>query len=295
MKSYFSTTDFEFIFGLKYFLFSFRISFRSDDGCDRKRTPNSGHQSASSRAPLIIVSLYLPSEAKTLAPIDVKRDLRRPPSFCQQYQRNFGNVGNGGGGARNQCKCKINDKPDLMLRGIEITEPSSTACISPSANQTPDPGDGIRGIANGDKLNDNGDECLACSACILEIERSNRTPSSSSITACLNETALHLSYNNYHMDAYGNLNQNLEISCDRSGDDNDDDDSPDVSAAQHSRPGTPDASRIIRITLNNKNNATTADCTDDDRRRNSCGISSRHDIDDKPNSTSGRSIKSATM
>lgn len=237
---------------------------------------------------MIIVSLYLPSEAKTLAPIDVKRDLRRPPSFCQKYQRNFGGVGNGGGG-RNQCKCKINDKPDLMLRGIEITETSSTACISPSAtpNPNPDSSDGIRGIASGDKLNDNGDECMACSACILEIERNNRTPSSSSITACLNETALHLSYNNYHMDAYGNLNQNLDISCDRS--DDDDDDSPDVSLAQHSRPGTPDASRIIRITLNNKSNNTTTDYEDDDRRRNG----SRHDIDDKPNSTSCRSIKSA--
>lgn len=240
----------------------------------------------------------MPSEAKTLAPIDVKRDLRRPPSFCQKYQRNLGGVGNGGGG-RNQCKCKINDKPDLMLRGIEITDASSTACISPSAtaNQSPDPSDGIRGIANGDKLNDNGDECMACSACILEIERSNRTPSSSSITACMNGTALQVtSYNNYHMDAYGNLNQNLEISCDRGGnDDDDDDDSPDVSLAQHSRPGTPDASRIIRITLNNKNNNTTTDYADDDRRRNSCGISSRHDIDDKQNSTSCRSIKSATM
>lgn len=292
-------------FSSNFPFFLFRISFRSVHDTDQKQIATSSHQPASYRAPLIIVSLYLPSEAKTLAPTDVKRDLRRPPSFCQKYQRNFGGVSNGGdGGGRNQCKCKINDKPDLMLRGIEITETSSTACISPPAtvNQNPDSSDGIRGIANGDKLNDNGDECMACSACILEIERNNRTPSaSSSITACLNETALHVSYTNYHMDAYGNLNQNLELSCDRSGNvgggdgNDDDDDSPDVSLAQHSRPGTPDASRIIRITLNNKNNNTTTDYEDDDRRRNSCGISSRHDIDDKPNSTSCRSIKSAAM
>lgn len=283
MKQTIILTKFFFVF-----CFLFQIFSRSIDNTGQKRITTDQPSSSSCRAPLIIVSLYLPSEAKTLAPIDVKRDLRRPPSFCQKYQRNFGG---GIGGGRTQCKCKINDKPDLMLRGIEITETSSTACISPSA--TADSNDELRGIANGDKLNDNGDECMACSACILEIERNNRAPSPS-ITARLNETALRLSYNNYHMDAYGNLNQNLEISCDDGGGGggDDDDDSLDVSLAQHSRPGTPDASRIIRITLNNKNNNTT---DDDDRRRNSCGISSRHHIDDKQNLTSCRSIKSATI
>lgn len=222
------------------------------------------------------MSLFLPSEAKTLAPVDVKRDRRRPPSFCQKYQRNFGGGVGGTSRTQCQCKCKIADQPDLMLRGTEITEtsPTSAACTSPLAASDRDSSNGIRGIVNDDKLFDTGDECMACSACIFEIER-NKTPSPS-IAACLNETELRLSYNKYHMDEYGNLNQNLEISCDGDGGD-----SLEMSVNQHSRPGSPDASHIIRITLNNKSN--TSD--DDGHRRTS---NSSPDIDDKQNSSSCR-------
>lgn len=184
------------------------------------------------RAPLIVVTLYLPSEAKTLAPIDVKRDLRRPPSFCQNFQRNYS--------TSRHCKCKVNTKPDLILCGKEINETSSNRCSSP-----PNPDYEILG--NEDKAND---ECTACSACMIEIE--GRTPS---ITPCLvDEVAQSSNIDNYYMDSYGSLTKNLNIpftdGIDVDVEENDD--SPDFFTSIKSRPGSPDASRIIRITLNNK-------------------------------------------
>lgn len=184
------------------------------------------------KAPLIIVSLYLPSEAKTLAPIDVKRDLRRPPLFCQKFQRNF---------RSNQCKCKINEKPDFVLCGKEITETSSNPYSSP-LNQDND--EILRN--DGDKSND---ECMPCSACILEIERQT-----TSIAPVIDETTLCFNYENYHMDAYGNLKESFDISCTKELD-GENDDSLEASLTLHSRPASPDASRIIRITLNNKSNS----------------------------------------
>lgn len=168
------------------------------------------------RTPLIVVTLYLPSEAKTLAPIVVKRDLRRPPTFCQKYQRNS---------AGKPCKCKLNAKPDLVLRGKEITETSSNVCSSPS-----DSGEFRR---NDDKSND---ECIACSACTLELEAD---------TPCVDEAALDVDFDKYHMDSYGNLNKNLDTDFAH-------DESLDITASVKSTPGSPDTARIIRITLNNK-------------------------------------------
>lgn len=176
------------------------------------------------RAPLIVVTLYLPTEAKTLAPIDVKRDLRRPPSFCQKFQRNS---------PVELCNCKINAKPDLMLRGKEITETSSNLCNLPS-NQDND------GLLRND--NKTSDECIACSACIIEIER--RTPS-----LIADEAALH--FDEYHMDSYGNLNKNLEIPLTEDTD-GEHDESLECSLSVRSRPASPNTSHIIRITLNNK-------------------------------------------
>lgn len=187
----------------------------------------------------------MPSEAKTLAPIDVKRDLRRPPSFCKKFQRNF---------RSNQCKCKINEKPDFVLRGREITETSSNPCSTPPNQDS----DEIPG--NEDKSNE---ECMACSACILEIER--RTPSTA---PCGDEAALGFNYDNYHMDSYGNLNQNFDISHMKEMEDDDDgdnDDSPEASLTLPSRPASPDASRIIRITLNNKSSLDGSKQSDDER------------------------------
>lgn len=195
---------------------------------DEEITPKkmNGSTESSHRAPLIVVTLYLPSEAKTLAPIDVKRDQRRLPSFCQKFQRNLPST---------QCNCKINAKPDLMLRGKEITETSSNLCSLPS-NQDSD-----ELLRNDDKTSD---ECIACSACIIEIER--RTPS---LIACADEAALRS--NDYHMDSYGNLNKHFEIPSTENID-GEHDDSLECSLSVRSRPASPDTSHIIRITLNNK-------------------------------------------
>lgn len=182
------------------------------------------------RAPLIVVTLFLPSEAKTLAPIDIKRDLRRPPTFCQNFQRNS---------SSRHCKCKINAKPDLILCGKEITETSSNRCSSPPLNQDNEI------LGNEDKAND---ECTACSACMIEIE--GRTPSS--ITSCVDEMAQSSNTDKYYMDSYGNLTKNLNIPLTRDIIVENDDDSADCSTSIKSRPVSPDASRIIRITLNNK-------------------------------------------
>lgn len=210
--------------------------FRSDEDISHNKINDSPQSSY--RAPLIVVTLYLPSEAKTLAPLAVKRDLRRPPSFCQKFQRNS---------PGKQCKCKINAKPDLMLRGKEITETSSNLCNLPS-NQ-----DNDEILRNDDKMND---ECIACSACIMEIER--RTP-----TPCLDETALETGFDKYHMDSFGNLTKNLEIPCTEDVD-GENDDSLDYSMSVKSRPGSADTSRIIRITLNNKSS-----CSDGNSKQSS--------------------------
>ncbi|XP_031638710.1 uncharacterized protein LOC116350878 [Contarinia nasturtii] len=203
---------------------------RSDEDISENKM-NDSHQS-SYRAPLIVVTLYLPSEAKTLAPLAVKRDLRRPPSFCQKFQRNS---------SSKQCKCKINAKPDLMLRGKEITETSSNLCTT----NLPPNQDNDDILRNDDKMND---ECMACSACIMDMER--RTPLLTPVP-CLDEAALEMGFDKYHMDSFGNLTKNFEIPCteDVDGEKND---SLDCSMPVISRPGSADTSRIIRITLNNK-------------------------------------------
>lgn len=178
-----------------------------------------------------MVTLFLPSEAKTLAPIDVKRDLRRPPAFCQKFQRN-------NSPSRELCKCKINAKPDLMLRGKEITETSSNPCTLSPQNQDTD-GEDDTILRNDDQTTD---ECVACSACIIEIER--RTPS---LTPCVDKAALDMGYDKYHMDSFGNLTKNLDMTYTDVDIDGENDDS-----SVKSRPGSADTSRIIRITLNNK-------------------------------------------
>lgn len=193
-----------------------------------------------------MVTLFLPSEAKTLAPLEVKRDLRRPPSFCQKFQRNSP--------SRQQCKCKINAKPDLMLRGKEITETSSNLCTLPPQNQDTD--EILRTDDDYDKAND---ECIACSACIIEIER--RTPS---LTPCVDEAALNSSIDKYHMDSFGNLTKNLEMPYTEDGEN---DDSLECMSIK-SRPGSADTSRIIRITLNNKNSIDASNKPNNDGDRN---------------------------
>lgn len=205
------------------------LIYRCDDNASQKRVNSSTQPSY--RAPLIVVTLFLPSETKTLVPIDVKRDQRRPPSFCQKFRRNSS--------SRQQCKCKINANPDLMLRGKEITETTSNLCTLPSP-QNQDNDDILR---NDDKIND---ECIACSACIIEIEK--RTPS---LTPCVDEAALDLRFDKYHMDSFGNLTKNLEIPYTEEDIDDENDDSLECMSVK-SRPGSADTSRIIRITLNNK-------------------------------------------
>lgn len=184
----------------------------------------------------------MPSEAKTLVPFEVKRDLRRPPSFCRKFQRNIGS---------NQCKCKVNTKPDLILRGKEITETSSNLCSLPSNQDN----DEIPG--NEDKASD---ECMACTACMIEIE--GKTPS---LMPCVDETAQCVGYDKYNMDAYGNLKKNLEyIPCTEDVD-AENDDSLELAESVKSRPCSPDTSRIIRITLNNKSSNDGNKQSDEDR------------------------------
>lgn len=184
------------------------------------------------RAPLIVVTLYLPSEAKTLAPFEVRRDIRRPPSFCQKFRRNS---------SSKQCKCKINAKPDLVMRGREITETKSNLCSLPP-NQDID-----EILRNEDKTND---ECISCSACTIEI---GRTTPSLCKSPCTDETAADFSFNKYHMDSFGNLTRNLE-EIPYTENDDDENDSLDYSMSVKNRLSSAYSSRIIRITLNNKSN-----------------------------------------
>lgn len=182
------------------------------------------------RTPLIIVTLYIPSEAKTLAPKCIKRDHRRPPSFCQNFQKQIPIGGD-------QCSCKVNATPNLFIRGREINENSLKPMETNAKNATNeihiDDNDG-----NGETDEDN--ENVSCCACFIEMERQN----SNLTVPTTKQTEFFV---NYRMDSNGDLPTEPVIPiCDDIGIDSD------ASSVTTKRICSPSTSQIIRITMNNK-------------------------------------------
>lgn len=196
----------------------------------------------SCRTPLIIVTLFIPTEAKTLAPKDIKRDQRRrPPSFCQNFQRQTS--------INDQCSCKTNTELDFLVRGKEIHEIGHDSITIEEVGE-------ISTMAGANDMDEN-DAFNSCCACFIEMEKEN---SNLKVPTTVDRTELCVNFENYQMDSNGNLPPVPAIPIIRdiaveSG----------ASSITTKRICSPSTSQIIRITMNNRN--VNSICKDDEWKR----------------------------
>lgn len=184
----------------------------------------------SCRTPLIIVTLFIPTEAKTLAPKDIKRDQRRrPPSFCQNFQRQTS--------LNDQCSCKTNTELDFLVRGKEIHESGHDSI------KIEEVGEILKNPGVDDT--DENDEFNSCCACFIEMEKEN---SNLEVPTTVDQTELCVNFENYQMDSNGDLPPvpAIPITKDITVE-------SDVSSITTKRICSPSTSQIIRITMNNRN------------------------------------------
>lgn len=172
----------------------------------------------------------MPSEVKTLAPQSIKRDPRRQPLFCQNFQKSSS--------ANNEHPKLLNEtSSEFIIRGIEIGENNSksTNFVSEAPNLN----------YNRTNLDETiNDEQIACCACQMDVE--NEVNAS---LFPLNKTEFCLNFDDYKMDTYGNLPR---------------DSSPNFLAEDDSinqryslvtrRACSPSTAQVIRITMNSKCN-----------------------------------------
>lgn len=97
------------------FLISISIYFRSNTTQHCQKTP------------LIVVSLCIAPDTKTLAPTAIKRDPRKQPPFCQYFKIP----------THQSVDEKQQNYPEFLIRGIEITEKTKNS----SAENVPSPDD----------------------------------------------------------------------------------------------------------------------------------------------------------
>lgn len=232
-----------FVFILFYFI-SYRYLWSTTTSSNRcggkeKRIVKSA-STPSCRTPLIIVTLFIPTEAKTLAPKDLKRDQRRrPPSFCQNFQRQAS--------LNDQCSCKTNTELDFLVRGKEIHESGHNSITIEEVGV-------ISTVPGADDTVEN-DEFNSCCACFIEMEKEN---SILVVPTTVDQTELCVNLDNYQMDSNGNLPPvpaipiTKDIAVESDG----------QSSITTKRIRSPSTSQIIRITMNNRN--VDSICKDDD-------------------------------
>lgn len=184
----------------------------------------------SCRTPLIIVTLFIPTEAKTLAPKDLKRDQRRrPPSFCQNFQRQTSLNG--------QCSCKTNTELEFLVRGKEIHESGHDSITIEQVGE-------ILTMPGANDTDENND-FNSCCACFIEMEKEN---SNLEMPTTVDRTELCVNFENYQMDSNGNLPSVPEIPITRNIAAE-----SDALSITTKRICSPTTSQIIRITMNNRN------------------------------------------
>lgn len=187
------------------------------------------------RTPLIIIEMHMPNEIETLAPKHKRRDIHRPPLLCRNYQRSQSTT--------DLCNCKVNMTPDFIVRGKEIDDRNSKKLDDSSIDNA----NACENIGNIDDVSN----CIDCCACFIEMERRAHQLDGES----KEEKKLCVNVENFFMDSHGNLPKNsdmLHVS------DDDEEENVDLlransSTQQQLRLSSPNTSRVIRITLNNKN------------------------------------------
>lgn len=174
----------------------------------------------------MVMTLYLPNLVDTLAKKQVKRDARRPPSFCKKQNSNASII---------QCNCKFNTKPDFVVRGKEII--NGNCKMEPSII-----------VDTTDKISDqNEGECRQLCDCLvkLESELARTQP-------CVDKTELCADFEHYHMDVNGNLPKDSSIPTTRSF--KVENNNQWVPCTMISTKSIYNSNTVIRITLNNKPN-----------------------------------------
>lgn len=179
------------------------------------------------------MTMYLPAQVKTLAPKPFKRELRRTPLSCKNFQRQT---------SVELCHCKINTSPDFIVRGKEINDVNGK-----SKNDDTESNVNVEN-ANEKKLFENFDECMPCCACLIELENKTNTPQ-----LCTDKTELCVDVDNYHMDPNGDLPKRASIPTTRYVEIERNDHWPPCTMISTKRACSPNTAQVIRITLNNKN------------------------------------------
>lgn len=201
--------------------------------CVREESKTSGEPMQ--RTPLIIIEMHMPNEIETLAPKHKRRDIHRPPLFCRNYQRSQSTT--------DLCNCKVNTTLDFIVRGKEIDDRNGKKLDDSSADNDND-------CENAGNIDDIAN-CIDCCACFLEMERRAQQMSA----ANTDEPKICVNVENYLMDSHGNLPKNADMLhvSDEEDEANVDLLRANVSTQHQQRLPSPNTSRVIRITLNNKN------------------------------------------
>lgn len=170
------------------------------------------------RAPLIIMTLFIPPETKTLAPSSIKRDPRRQPIFCQNFKTP----------SPRTIHAKDDDVPEIIIRGLDIGE--SNSMEMKEAEKTVEP-----------VINTNE----SCCGCMQYTDCANL------LMPPVNKTELCLNFDDYEMDQYGHLpgdsrTPTPSLIC------SDGAKSPITSSIWMRRACSPATGQVIRITMNDK-------------------------------------------
>lgn len=186
------------------------------------------------RAPLMIMTLFIPLEAKTLAPQSIKRDPRRQPIFCQNFKPPTPRS--------NDANNNQNNKhvPEIIIRGLDMVDgqrSSAQKSTDAAAEQTIEM-----------PVIETNNNVGCCIDCMQQYECDNF------LMPPMDKTELCLNFEGYEMDQYGHLpgdsrtpspsltlSDNVKDPCTGGG------------ALWMRRACSPATGQVIRITMNDKN------------------------------------------
>lgn len=227
------------IFSLSLYL-SFSLTHTYSDTNSTERDPFESKSSSSSgdstqRTPLILIELHMPNEIKPLAPSTYKRrEIHRPPLFRRNFQRSQS-------ATSDLCNCKVNLTPDFIVCGKEIDDRNqSKPDVDDSSLANENDCENVESV-------DDMTNCIDCCACFIEMERGSQTNDEPKVKS--DPSRLRVNVDNFVMDSYGNLPKNAEM---LKVSENDGDDGVFEATSTERRACSPNTSRVIRITLNNK-------------------------------------------
>lgn len=182
----------------------------------------------------------MPYEIETPAPKLMRRHSHRPPLMCRNFQRSQ-SIGD-------LCNCKVNRSPEFIVCGKEIDDSASHVKQKPE-DESSSP-EQLENDCGNLGFIDSPANCIDCCACFVEMERRAQMA-----TQIDDPTKLSVNVDNFFMDSFGNLPKTAEIVHESEAEVRDGNGGVCETTVSTRRVGSPNTSRVIRITLNSKSGA----------------------------------------